>query len=59
MAIHALTFVLGLWLFQQMSVTPSMWLGGIKLVIIMIESLVFLGLPKTQRRAKVAAPDFS
>jgi hypothetical protein len=39
----------------------SVWLlGGIKLVIIgMTESLVFLGLPKTQRRAKVAAPDFS
>ena len=27
MAIHALTFVLGVWLFQQMSVMPSMWLG--------------------------------
>jgi hypothetical protein len=67
MAIHALTFVFGVWLFQQMRFMPSMWLAFLFLTLISLfyfnqlvdDGSVFLGLLKTQRRAKVATPDFS
>ena len=67
MAIHALMFVLGVWLFQQVRFMSSMWLALLFLPLIFFfyfnrlvdDGLVFLGLLKTRRRAKVATPDFS
>lgn len=67
MAIHALRFVFGVWLFQQMRVMPSLWLALLFFPLIFLfyfnllvdDGLVFPGLLKTRRRAKVATPDFS